>query len=586
MTALAKALMLLCIAWFMLSLGSCYNDLQADDQAALSRPASERSAQVNSSGLPNFLIIIADDLAYSDIGAFGGEIRTPNLDRLARSGQMLTNFYAAPTCSPTRAMLLSGRDNHEVGLGTMDNTIPPGLRGVPGYEGYLSRDVVTLASMLQERGYQTMMAGKWHLGMDEHHSPASFGFQRSFALLQGASNHFGADQGAAYAEIGHAAKYRRDGKIAMYPEGRYTADYFTEEILEYLAQRKPGQPFFAYLAFTEPHWPLQAPLDDIERYRGRYADGPSALRARRLARLQELGLAQSSISVRSYDFPDWERMDVGARALEARKMEVYAAMVDRMDRNIGRVLKLLDEDGAMDDTIIVFMSDNSPDPLSLTAPFSLNDDGSFRASNGAGGVLIDNSLENLGAATSFVSYGPDWAQAGAAPSAGAKGSTLEGGVRTPAIVSGPGVARGCVSNEVAHVLDILPTLLAYAGVAEASGELAGRSWAPLLAQCGAFAWGDERALNWELFGRRAARKGRWKAVNTATYIAALRHGTAPMVEWELYDLASDPGESQDLADEHPEILNALIAQWEAYGEHVGVVFPPEMEHEMQRPSEE
>ena len=242
---------------------------------------------------PNFLLIVADDLGWSDLGAFGGEIATPNLDALALAGVLFTDLHTAPTCSPTRAMLLTGNDNHEVGLGSMAELLTPEQQGRPGYEGYLNRRAATLAERLREGGYRTYMAGKWHLGLAEDQSPAARGFERSFALLQGVHNHYGIDQGAAWQAAGVSARYREDGLPATYPEGAYSSDHFADRLTGYLRDgRDDPRPFFAYLAFTAPHWPLQAPEATVARYRGRYDAGPEALRQERLRRQRALGLVK------------------------------------------------------------------------------------------------------------------------------------------------------------------------------------------------------------------------------------------------------------------------------------------------------
>jgi arylsulfatase A-like enzyme len=241
---------------------------------------------------PNLLVIVADDLGYSDLGAFGGEIRTPNLDKLALNGIRLAGFHTAPTCSPTRSMLLSGTDNHRAGLGTMAEMIRPNQQGKPGYEGYLRSDVATLAERLSVSGYRTLLSGKWHLGLTPEQDPHARGFERSFALLQGGHNHYGTD---ADPEKGGRATYTEQGKrLTQLPPDFYSSDTFATRLIEFLGEEpasgKPARPFFGYLAFTAPHWPLQAPAEDIARYKGRYDEGFDVLRERRLARQRELGI--------------------------------------------------------------------------------------------------------------------------------------------------------------------------------------------------------------------------------------------------------------------------------------------------------
>jgi len=524
---------------------------------------------------PNILVIVADDLGYSDIGAFGGEIATPNLDALARRGALLTDFHTAPTCSPTRAMLLTGADNHEVGLGTMAearNALPPAARGRPGYEGSLTERAPTIAARLRRAGYMTVMAGKWHLGLTEETSPAARGFDRSFAMLQAGHDHFGDDQKKLYAELGAASTYRENGQLTMYPVGRYSADVFADRMIGYLREAKAARkPFFAYLTFTQPHWPLQAPAADIARYKGRYDAGYEDLRARRLARMKTMGLVAAEVEPHPFvGVRPWAELSASDRAISARKMEIYAAMVDRMDRNIGRVVAALKANGQYDNTLIVFLSDNGAEGSVLDGP--IGDRGPVKPEL----VGLDNSLANLGHRNSFAAYGPGWAQAATAPSRLAKGSVTEGGVRTPAIAAGPGVVRGQTIGALLHVADITPTALAAAGVAQdltpSSLPIRGRSWGDLLAGRAKAARGPQDVIGWELFYGRALRQGDWKAVYAPPF--AFGAPVRTEAEWRLFDLKSDPGEVHDLAAREPGRLQALVAAWDAYAAETGVFVPP------------
>ena len=406
--------------------------------SAVATLAGARATQVPAHDQrPNILLIVADDLGFSDLGAFGGEIATPNLDALAYGGVRLTGLHTAPTCSPTRAMLLTGNDNHLVGLGSMAEPDHPEQRGQPGYEGYLTRRAPTVAERLQEAGYRTYMAGKWHLGLEEDQSPAARGFDRSFALLQGVHNHYGTDQNAAWRAAGVNARYREDGREATYPEGAYSADFFAERLAGYLEEgRRDRRPFFAYLTFTQPHWPLQAPEETVARYLGRYDAGPEALRQERLRRQRRLGLVDGGIvPFAPVGVADWASLPAEERALEARKMEVYAAMVERMDQGVGLVLSKLRELGELRDTVVIFLSDNGPEASRISAP-GVADPALLAALN------LDNSLDNIGRANSWLTYGPEWAQAASAPSRLFKGFTTEGGTRVVAFASGRGVRGG------------------------------------------------------------------------------------------------------------------------------------------------
>ncbi|HEY0300563.1 MAG TPA: arylsulfatase [Rhizomicrobium sp.] len=515
---------------------------------------------------PNFLVIVADDLGFSDLGAFGGEIETPHLDRLARAGLRFTDFHTAPACSPTRAMLLTGTDHHIAGLGTLDEVATREQRGKPGYEGYLNERVVTVTELLQGAGYHTLMAGKWHLGMTLETSPHARGFQRSFALLPGAANHYASSPKAGTGFRRQDTLYTEDDKFVGLPEDFYTSDGFTDKMIEYL-DAAPDAPFFAYLAFSAPHWPLQAPDDLIAKYRGRYDDGPDALRAARLRKLIELGLCPPDIvphPVVARSKP-WEEMSDAERAVSARTMEVYAAMVERIDWNVGRLVAHLEAKGALDDTVIVFLSDNGAEGALIEAvpvfgPMLME----FIAAH------YDNRLENIGRPNSYVWYGPRWAQAATAPSRLYKTHTSEGGIRVVAFATGKALGRQGIGTAFATAMDIAPTLLELAGVEHPGTSwqgrkveaMRGRSLVPYLRGDSETVHTEATATGWELFGRCAIRRGDWKAL-------LLPPPDGPG-HWQLYDLSRDPGETDDRAAAEPARLAGLIEDWQRYVEETGV----------------
>lgn len=306
---------------------------------------------VNINNQPNILLIVADDLGFSDLGAFGGEINTPYLNELALNGLRLTNFHTASTCSPTRAMLLSGTDHHLAGLGTMAEALTPELEGKEGYEGVLNNKVAALPELLKDAGYYTIMSGKWHLGLKPEYFPIQKGFERSFALLPGAANHYLFEADIPEEQIPRLLKstkglYAEDDEFSEeLPQGFYSSDYFTTRLLDFLQddEARQGRPFFAYLPFSAPHWPLQAPQEDIDRYKGRYADGPVKLREQRLEKLKQLQLVDAETTIHPVlaRTPFWENLTQEQRDKSSRIMEVYAAMVDRMDQNVGRVVEYL-----------------------------------------------------------------------------------------------------------------------------------------------------------------------------------------------------------------------------------------------------
>jgi arylsulfatase len=514
---------------------------------------------------PNILLIVADDLGYTDLGVYGGEIGTPNLDALARNGVLFTEFHAASTCSPTRAMLLSGMDNHPAGLGTMAHDQTPGQLGRPGYEGYLSFRVAALPELLREAGYHTYLSGKWHLGMDRETSPAARGFERSFGLMNGGSGHF--DTLALFP--GGRSVYREDGEEVGLPDDFYSTRSYAERMIEFLEQNAgDGRPFFAYLAFTAPHWPLQAPEVSIARFAGRFDDGYDALHARRVERLKRLGLVAREAEAYP-GLPDrtpWEDLGPEQQRIEARKMEIYAAMVHDLDAYVGKVIEHLERLGAYDDTFILFMSDNGAEGHDLQATWPslaqhIRD-------------CCDNRYENMGNADSYIDHGPEWARAGIGVSSLYKGFSTQGAIKVPAFVSFPGRIRGPrVVRAFVSVMDVMPTMLELAGI-EHPGErfqgravlpMQGRTMLPMLLGEAESVHGPEPLMAWELFGRRAVRRGEWKLTFTTK-----PHGPG---EWQLFDLASDPAELYDLSDRHPEIRRELLESWDRYMADNGVILP-------------
>lgn len=515
---------------------------------------------------PNLLVIVADDLGYSDLGAFGGEILTPNLDKLALNGIRLAGFHTAPTCSPTRSMLLSGTDNHRAGLGTMAEMIRPNQQGKPGYEGYLRSDVATLAERLGANGYRTLLSGKWHLGLTPEQDPHARGFERSFALLQGGHNHFGTD---ADPGKGGRATYTEQGKrVTQLPADFYSSDTFATRLIEFLGEKpskgKTARPFFGYLAFTAPHWPLQAHPEDIARYKGRYDEGFDVLRERRLARQRKLGILGPDVAAHAPRNRDgsWDSLTAGQQRLAARNMEIYAAMVDRLDQNVGRVVEALRAGGELDNTVIIFLADNGAEGLDVETTGA-----QMLAAQLKG---ADNGLANRGTATSYLTYGAGWAQAATAPSWLTKGYQSEGGTRAVAFISGAGVAaRKGAETQYLSVADIAPTLLDLAGADGKATQVAGRkvvpitgrSWAAWLKDAGTRVYGADDGVGAELFGSRAYRRGDWKLTDIGDGV------------WRLFDIARDPGETRDLSLVHADRKAELAAAWDRYAQDVGVILP-------------
>ncbi|KAK7210076.1 hypothetical protein V2G26_017254 [Clonostachys chloroleuca] len=537
---------------------------------------------------PNFLVIVADDLGYSDLGCFGSEIETPSLDRLAQSGVRLTNFHTASACSPTRSMLFSGTDNHIAGLGQMTEHMAgfaENYKDRPGYEGYLNFRVAALSEILQDAGYHTLMSGKWHLGTSVETAPCSRGFDKSYVFLSGCCNHFNYEPQLDDPSHGlftpmNAGKFwmeddrfldRKDPNDI--PSDFYSTTTFTDVLINSLRERKnTDQPFFAYLPFTAPHWPLQAPRETIKKYKGYYDDGPAELRTRRLKKLVQLGLIQEGVEPAPMTVELWDKMSTTEKAESARKMEVYAAMVDSIDQNVGRVADYLESIGELDNTCILFMSDNGAEGAMLEAIPMMGSVGSVpKLIN----KYYNNSIGNMGNADSYIWYGAEWACASMAPSRGFKTWITEGGIRCPCLIRYPSLSKsGSTTDAFCTVMDILPTLLELAQV-PLPGKIfrdrevvpvRGSSWVTHLSDKSPDFHDEETHITgWELFGHRAIRQGTWKAL----YMNAPRGKD----RWELYNLQVDPGETEDLAEREPEVLERLIKHWEVYYAETGMFDP-------------
>ena len=506
---------------------------------------------------PNILLVVADDLGFSDIGCFGGEIATPTLDDLAKEGVRLTNFHVLPTCSPSRSVLLSGMDNHLAGMGTMDEIRTEEMEGHPGYAGYLNFEVAALPEMLKAEGYHTYMAGKWHLGHEEETSPHARGFEETFALLPGGGSHWSDRKPLSPPQT---MIYWRNGELVeSLPDDFYSTRYYTDRLLEWINEdHGDDQPFFAYLSYTAPHDPLHAPREYIDKYRGMYDEGWDVLREKRLQALKDLGIIGKN--ARPYprlpSVKAWDEMTAEERQKAARDMEVYAAMVDYMDEQIKRVFDRLREIGEYDNTLIIFLSDNGANGAMPTAYPGQTDE--FLNS-------FDNSMENRGLVNSFIETGPGWAQASMTPSRMFKGFTSEGGIRSPLLVKLPGkmADAGTMNHSFIHIRDIMPTILDLAGAVhseEFDGRevrpMQGRSVLDLIAGRRDSPYDETCQVGYELFGLKAYFAGDWKILWMPPPFGK--------GDWELFNLQEDPGETNDLSELHPEKVEEMVALWEQY----------------------
>lgn len=511
---------------------------------------------------PNIVLILADDLGFSDLGCFGSEIATPNIDALARHGQIFSSFYTAATCSPSRAMLLTGTDNHIAGLGNMAEQVPnfPEQVGQPGYEGYLNDKVVSVAQLMKDAGYHTYIAGKWHLGMTPDQSPSAKGFERSFSLLDACANHFTPDT--------RANSFWEDGHFTQYPEGKYSNDLYTDKMIRFIKEdRKDKKPFFLYAAYTSPHWPLQAPPEYIEKYHGVYDIGYDSLRSLRFHSLKEKGIVARDVrlpelpavkgnlyTISNRALLPWKSLGKSEQRIEARKMEIYAAMIDNLDYNIGRLIRYLKEIGEYDNTFFVFLSDNGPDVFDFNETPDKHDPYPF-----------------MGTSNSFIAYGPQWAHASSAVNSFYKGYSAEGGIHCPLIVKMPFQQEGKgIVTAFSTIMDLAPTFLDLAGRTYPSvyqgrpiTPYKGASLLSYLNKKKNFVHNEDYVMGWELFGRCAVRKGKWK-------ITKIEPPFGKGV-FELFDMEEDPTESHDLSHQYPKKYLEMLGHWKAYVKDNGVI---------------
>lgn len=495
--------------------------------------------QVNAQGKkPNIILIVADDMGYADLGSYGSEIHTPNLDKLASEGLRLKEFYNNAICAPTRASILTGQDQHKAGIGYFDVNL-----GLPAYQGYLNKESVTLAEVLKQGGYSTLMSGKWHVGNDSLAWPNQRGFEKFFGIIGGAANYFNTNYmplaGNKYPVI-----IEENNKRWHKPDDSY---YITDEIGDHAVkflddQNQTNKPFFLYLTFNAPHWPLQALPEDIAKYKGRYNIGWDSLQKERLAKQVKLGVRDSSqvVARRDADVTNWDNLTYDEQQLWKAKMEVYAAMVDRMDQNVGKVLAKLKELKKDDNTLIVFISDNGA-PAEDVAH---------------GRVHAARNLGPVGTSGSFESQGKNWSFVSNSPLRSFKGALYEGGMSSPLIAWFPGkIKANTIEKGTAHLIDLAPTFYDLAG-AKYPAVFNGHKINPLIGKSltGLFFKGEpiqrDKPLFWELWGNRAIRDGKWKLVS---YF--------PGNQWELYDIDNDRGETNNLSTKKTDVVSKLSLEY-------------------------
>ncbi len=522
---------------------------------------------------PNIVVILADDMGFSDLGAFGSEIKTPNFDALANDGVRFTNFYTHASSSPTRSMLLTGVDTHLNGLGNMNEWTAPNQKGQPGYEGYLNDRVTTMPTLLKDAGYHTYMVGKWHLGKTPDQIPAARGFERDFSLLDGGGSYW--DMTNITATVPKSI-YTEDGRyLKELPDDYYATKTYTDKLIGFIdANKGDGKPFFAYVAHQAPHDPYHLPKEWRNQHVGEYDKGWDVVRQERLKRQIELGIMPpgTQLSERMRFVPDPVVLAPASRAILGKKMGLYAGMVEDLDHHIGRLVDHLKKIGEYENTIFVVFGDNGAegtDLFGMIAGSPGSRDNLYAAMNWS--QTHPNAWGDPG---SWIGYGPMWAQVSMTPFSQYKGWTAEGGVRNALIVSGPAVKRpkGSINHGLMHVADFMPTLLEVAGTSypkTRNGKdlppLLGKPLNKMLAGEVDSPRTEKDYVAWEIFGNRAVRQGDWKV--------RWQHKPFGTGDWELFNLATDPAERVNLASEQPEKLKAMLSSWENYVKANNVILP-------------
>lgn len=501
--------------------------------------------QPNTKRKPNIVLILADDMGFSDVGSFGSSIQTPVLDKMASEGLKMTNFYNASRCCPTRASLMTGLFQHQAGVGDMVNARPQ-----PGYQGYLNQNCVTIAEALKAGGYATYMAGKWHIGQAKENWPTRRGFDHYFGLIDGANSYF------------ENRPYRPNQKLTIalddeeYTPGKdyYSTNAYTDFAIKFIEEKKnPDQPFFLYLAYQAPHWPLHALPQDIVKYKGTFMKGWDVLRQQRFEKQKQLGIIpkEEKLSARDANVPEWNSLNQLEKETWDEKMSVYAAMVDRMDQNIGKLKAKLKELGQEDNTVFMFLSDNGGSSEDIDGP-------------GFSKEILEASKLASSNPKSFTAYEYEGANVSNTPFRSFKHWEYEGGNATPFIAYGPKWIKPQLNHQPAHIIDVMRTCLELANLnypqtfnQHQITPTTGKSLVPLFQSK---KWNGHEALYFEHEGNRAIRQENWKLVSEY-----------PANKWQLYNLTNDRAELYDLAAKYPEKVKAMIALYDQWALKSGVI---------------
>jgi len=497
----------------------------------------------------NIILIMVDDMGYSDIGSYGSEILTPNLDRLASEGLRFKEFYNNAICAPTRASLLTGQYPHRAGIGYFDVDL-----GLPAYQGFLNKESLTIGEVLRGEGYSTLLSGKWHVGNDSLAWPNQRGFDQFYGVIGGGANYFNTLPMPLFGKDYPVVLVENNKRLNPKPDSYYFTNEITNHAVTFLdEQNKTNKPFFLYVAYTAPHWPLQALPEDIAKYKGKYDKGWDELRKERYARQKQLGIldAASKPAQRDQSVPAWDNLTYDEQKLWASRMEVYAAMVDRMDQGVGQIMNKLKELKKDDNTIVVFISDNGAEGGNYTL--------------GGRGKRLNSGP--VGSSGSFDYVFKNWANVSNTPLNSYKGNMHEGGISSPLIAWYPKrIKANAIAKGTGHLIDLAPTFYELSGAnypakynGVATNNLVGKSLLPVFTGASQQVNRNE-PIFWERAGNRAVRKGKWKIVSDNE-----------KNKWELYDLETDRGETTDVAAQHPEVVRELSFDYIQWSARTGVV---------------
>lgn len=507
---------------------------------------------------PNILLVLFDDVGFMDLGAYGSDTRTPAIDRLAKTGVTFSRYHSSPFCGPSRAMLMTGMDNHQVGMGTLVETLTEKLRAHPGYSMRWNADQATIASRLSEAGYRTYVTGKWGIGEAGANLPNRFGFDRSYVMdATGGSNYDNTPYLPGYYNV----DWFEDGQPLTLPADHYSSRSLVDRMIQYIDEGDRERPFFAFLSLQALHIPVQAPTSYVDAYNGVFDAGWDVMRKARLQRAIDLGLVPptTKLAPSPHTHRAWETLTAQERQLAAREMQVSAGMMTAADEHIGRLLAHLDAIGERENTIVILTSDNGAE--AAVTKF----EGVARLI--VGGIELiegyDTSPENIGQRGSLTAIGPEWASVSSAPFHLYKFYSSEGGLRVPLIISGPGIKASGILDAPVHVADLVPTILDAAGVAYDPATFYGRSAFPVLTGKMERSRSEDEGFGFEVSGNAAFYSGHWKITRLAPPLGDS--------QWRLYDLLVDPGETTDLATANGARFASMLAAYHTYSQKVGVV---------------